>query len=116
MPHTPRSDSATTRKPDTAPPRSATVSACETPVRAAAATRTLERTATHMPMMPDSADRQAPMRKEMATYRPICNGEMPSASGKWSKAPMITPSTTDVMTASTMIVLYCRRMKATAPS
>ena len=47
MPSKPR---ATTRKPETAPPRSATTRASPMPLRAAAAVRMLLRTATYMPM------------------------------------------------------------------
>jgi hypothetical protein len=53
--------------PVTAPPRKATVSALETPPRAASATRVLARTDTFMPTNPAPADRPAPMRKPMAT-------------------------------------------------
>ena len=52
MPHTPSSDRATTRKPETAPPRIATWTASTRLRRAAAAVRTLDLTLMYMPMMP----------------------------------------------------------------
>ena len=52
MPYTPSSDRATTRKPETAPPRIATWTASTRLRRAAAAVRTLALTLMYMPMMP----------------------------------------------------------------
>ena len=60
MPHTPRSDRATTRKPLTAPPRIATWTASTRLRRAADAVRTFERTLIVMPMMPESIEQNAP--------------------------------------------------------
>ena len=50
-----------------APPRNATVSAGETPPRAASATRALERTDTFMPMKPAEPERMPPTAKPTAT-------------------------------------------------
>ena len=52
MPHTPSRLRATTRKPDTAPPRIATWTASTRLRRAAAAVRTFDLTLMYMPMMP----------------------------------------------------------------
>src|SRR5690348_13129893 len=57
---TPRRPSETTRKPETAPPRRATVNASPRLRRAAEAVRTFDRTATYMPIQPDKAERKAP--------------------------------------------------------
>jgi hypothetical protein len=50
-----------------APPRNATLSAGETPPRAASATRALARTDTFMPMKPVAPDRMPPITKPAAT-------------------------------------------------
>ena len=71
MPHTPRSERATTRKPETAPPRIATCTASTRLRRAAAAVRTLERTLMNMPMMPEAIEQAAPTRKATAVMIPI---------------------------------------------
>ncbi len=60
MPHTPRSDRATTRKPETAPPRMATWTASTRLRRAAAAVRTLALTLMNMPMIPEAIEHSAP--------------------------------------------------------
>ena len=49
-PPTPRSDIATVKRPETAPPRNAVCSAALSEVIAAAATRMFVRIDTHMPM------------------------------------------------------------------
>ena len=66
MPHTPSSDRATTRKPETAPPRIATWTASTRLRRAAAAVRRLDLTLMNMPMMPDAIEQAAPTRKAIA--------------------------------------------------
>ena len=53
-----------TRKPETAPPWKAAVSAAPRFLRAPAAVRRFERTATFMPMKPETPDKAAPTRKE----------------------------------------------------
>ena len=63
MPHTPSSDRATTRKPETAPPRIATWTASTRLRRAADAVRTLALTLMYMPMIPDAIEHAAPTRK-----------------------------------------------------
>src|SRR6185436_552054 len=60
MPYTPSSDRATTRKPETAPPRIATWTASTRLRRAAAAVRTFERTLMYMPMIPDAIEERDP--------------------------------------------------------
>ncbi len=62
---TPSKLSAMTRKPETAPPRKETMSASPRPLRAAPATRILERTATFIPMKPAAPEQAAPKRKAM---------------------------------------------------
>ena len=79
MPHTPSSDRATTRKPETAPPRIATWTASTRLRRAADAVRTLDLTATNMPMIPEAIEHAAPTRKANAVMIPI--GRPASASG-----------------------------------
>ena len=54
----------------TEPARNATLSAGFSPWRAASAVRTLERTATFMPMNPAAADSTAPIRKPNAVPQP----------------------------------------------
>ena len=63
MAKTPMSESATTRMPETAPPRSEMRSASARLCCAAAAVRRFDFTATNMPMMPDSIEALAPTRK-----------------------------------------------------
>ena len=70
MPHTPRSDRATTRKPETAPPRIATWTASTRLRRAAAAVRRFDLTLMYMPMMPDAIEHAAPTRKAMPVLMP----------------------------------------------
>ena len=53
--------------PVTAPPRKATSSARDTPLRAASATRALARTDTFMPMYPAAAENRPPIKKPIAT-------------------------------------------------
>ncbi len=118
MPHTPSSESATTRKPETAPPRMATWTASTRLRRAAAAVRTLERTETVMPMMPDAIEHAAPTRKANAVRAPI---GMPARAGTSatsfdSTRAMTMPMITDATTARTAIVVYWRLTKASAPS
>ena len=103
MPHTPSSDRATTRNPETAPPRIATWTASTRLRRAADAVRTLERTLMVMPMMPESIEQPAPTRKANAVRTPI---GMParigtSATSGVSTTAMTTPMITDATTAST---------------
>ena len=71
MPHTPRSDRATTRKPETAPPRIATWTASTRLRRAADAVRTLALTLMNMPMIPDAIEQAAPTRKATPVMIPI---------------------------------------------
>ena len=118
MPHTPSSDRATTRKPETAPARIATWTASTRLRRAADAVRTLALTATNMPMIPDAIEQMAPTRKAIPVMTPI--GIPASFGTSATSAVSITPMTTPIRTAPTTarmaIVVYCRRMKATAPS
>ncbi len=66
MPYTPSSDRATTRKPETAPPRMATGTAPTRLLRAAAAVRRFALTLMNMPMMPDAIEQAAPTRNAIA--------------------------------------------------
>ena len=68
MPQTPSSDRATTRKPETAPPRIATWTASTRLRRAAAAVRTFDLTLMYMPMMPDAIEQAAPTRNANAGH------------------------------------------------
>ena len=58
--YTPSSESAATRKPETAPPRMATCTALTTPWRAAAVVRRFAFTLTYIPMTPDTMEQAAP--------------------------------------------------------
>ena len=118
MPHTPSSDRATTRKPDTAPPRIATWTASTTLRWAAEAVRTFALTLTNMPMIPEAIEQLAPTMKANPVMTPIGRPASlgTSATSAVSTIPMTTPMTTAPTTARTAIVVYCRRMKATAPS
>ena len=68
MPHTPSSDRATTRKPETAPPRIATWTASTRLRRAADAVRTFDLDAMNMPMIPEAIEQAAPTRKAIAGH------------------------------------------------
>ena len=71
MPATPRRDSATTEKPDTAPPRKEVLRASFRERLAALAVRMFELTDTNMPMYPDRAEKNAPSRKAAPTKTPL---------------------------------------------
>ena len=118
MPHTPSSDSATTRNPETAPPRIATWTASTRLRRAADAVRTFALTAMSMPMIPDAIEHAAPMRNAMPVSTPIGSPASfgTSATSAVSTMPMTTPMTTAPTTARIPIVVYWRRRKAVAPS
>jgi hypothetical protein len=118
MPHTPRSDRATTRNPETAPPRIATWTASTRLRRAADAVRTLAFTATNMPMIPDAIEQTAPTRNAKAVRIPIGAPASlgTSATAAVSTSVITTKITTAPTTARTAMVVYWRRMKATAPS
>src|SRR6185369_16847452 len=70
-PHTPSSERATTRNPETAPPRIATWTASTRLRRAADAVRTIDLTATRLQMIPDATEQAAPTRKANAVMIPI---------------------------------------------
>ncbi len=118
MPYTPSSDSATTRKPETAPPRMATWTAPTRLWRAAAAVRTLALTLTNMPMMPDAIEQAAPTRKAIAGV----DAQLDAVDGRCPRPPacstmaMMAPTTNAPTSARMAMVTYWRRMKATAPS
>ena len=118
MPHTPRSERATTRNPETAPPRIATWTASTRLRCAADAVRTFALTLMYMPMMPDAIEHRAPTKKANAVMspmgRPAIDGT--SATSGVSTHAMMAPMTTAPTSASRKIVVYWRRMKATAPS
>ena len=118
MPQTPSSDRATTRNPETAPPRIATWTASTRLRRAADAVRTLVLTATNMPMIPDAIEHAAPTRKANAVMIPIGRPaiDWTSATSGVSTREITTPMITAAKTAMIPMVVYWRRMKATAPS
>ncbi len=91
--------------PVTVPPLNAIDSAGAMPLRPASAVRTLDRTATFMPMKPVIADSTAPITKPIATLTPRSPDQWPAAA--------ITIVTT---TATTAMVVYCRFRYAAAPS
>jgi hypothetical protein len=118
MAHTPSNERATTRKPDTAPPRIATWTASTRLRRAAEAVRTFALTLMNMPMIPDAIEHSAPTKKAMAVRIPIG-----SPARFWTSATSgvsINVISAPISSAPTMarpkIVVYWRRMKATAPS
>ena len=92
MPHTPSSERATTRKPETAPPRMATWTASTRLRCAAAAVRTFDLTVMYMPMMPEAIEQAAPTRKAtpvmMPSWRPKTSV---SATSAVSTRAMTTP-------------------------
>ena len=118
MPQTPRSDSATTRNPETAPPRIATWTASTRLRRAADAVRTLALTLMNIPMIPDAIEQAAPTMNAKPVMTPIGRPASfgTSATSALSTMPMTMPMTTAPTTARIAMVVYCRRMKATAPS
>ena len=85
--------------PVIAPPRNATASASLSPVRAASAVRTFERTEMFMPMYPASPESTAPTTKPPAVAPP-------------SAHQMIT----NRMTPTIAMVVYCRLRYACAPA
>ena len=89
----------------TVPPLNATESAGPMPRFAASAVRTLERTATFMPMNPVAADSTAPITKPSATFDPRSPVQIPAMA--------IAAVTT---TATIAMVVYCLRRYAAAPS
>ena len=108
MPSTPSRLSATTRKPETAPPRSETLMASLTLRCAAAAVRRLAWTAMYMPMKPARPEQNAPTRKATAVRIP-CAGSLASP-------PISTPMIRAATSASSEMVRYWRFRKAIAPS
>ena len=117
MPYTPSSDRATTRKPETAPPRIATWTASTRLRWAAAAVRRFALTLMYMPMMPDAIEQAAPTRNAIAVRMPSSSPKNSvSAKSFVSTIAMTAPTMTLATTARTAMVRYWRRMKATAPS
>ena len=118
MPHTPSSERATTRKPETAPPRIATWTASTRLRRAAAAVRTLAFTLMYMPMIPEAIEQAAPTRNANAVMMPIGTPARTGHVGdiRGLDDAMRTPMMTAATTARTAMVVYWRLMNATAPS
>ena len=124
MPDTPNRLRATTRKPDTAPPRRETVIASLRLRVAAEAARLLERTEMYMPMYPARPDAAAPTRNAMPVRRP--SSQRPTTLSPYSPwaisltpsdtAPTMTAMITPVARARTAMVPYWRFRKAMAPS
>src|SRR5262249_10790432 len=67
-PPTPKSDIATTRRPETPPPRKAIRRASFNELRAADAVRMLLRIEIHIPMYPGITEQPAPSRQESADH------------------------------------------------
>src|SRR5437899_2957444 len=110
MTETPIRLSATTRKPETAPPRKEVWTASFKLRRAAAAVRILDFTATYMPVKPAMPEQAAPTKKASAVRQP----KSIVALGPTTDTRM--PTTTAATTARMAIVWYWRRRKAIAPS
>ena len=71
----------------------------------------------YMPMIPDAIEQAAPTRKAMPVRQPRSRpNTFVSATSLVSKIVMTAPMTTAPTIARTPIVVYWRRMKATAPS
>src|SRR4029079_13186703 len=100
MLETPMRLRATTRKPETAPPRRAVLMASARLFCAAEAVRPLARTAIDMPMYPDTPEASAPTMNAMPVRTPVSVDDL--------KEPTMTPTTTDVMMARMPIVWYWR--------
>ncbi len=85
---------------------------------AADAVRTLDLTATNIPMMPEAIEHAAPTMNANPVMIPIGRPaiDCTSATAGVSTSAMTTPMTTAPMTAMIPMVVYWRRMKATAPS
>src|SRR5438105_1136127 len=116
MRNTPSNESDTTRKPDTAPPRSATVRASPRERRAAEAVRRLERTATYIPMNPETAEHAAPSKKAIEVIIPSSSWVLLVPAALCGIMDSSTPTSTAVTTASKAMVVYWRLRKAIAPS
>ncbi len=72
----------------------------------------------YMPMIPDAIEQVAPTRKAIAVRMPIGApaSDGTSATSAVSTRVITTPITTAATRASSAIVVYWRRMNATAPS
>ena len=93
------------RKPETAPPRRATLTASVRLFWAAAAQRTLDFTAMYMPMKPAAPEQKAPTRKATPVRQPMSNGPKPSTSVPPS-TPTRTPMMMAIATEKMAMVLY----------
>ena len=110
MPQTPRSDRATTRKPETAPPRIATWTASTRLRRAAEAVRTFALTLMYMPMIPEAIEQAAPTRKAIAG--PDADGAPASDGTSATSAVSTSVMTTPMTTAPTRARMRDRRVLA----
>ena len=71
----------------------------------------------YMPMIPDAIEHAAPTRKASPVRQPRSSPKTDvSATSAVSKTVMTAPITNAPTTARMPIVVYWRRMKATAPS
>ncbi len=118
MPQTPSSDRATTRKPETAPPRIATWTASTRLRRAADAVRTFALTLMNMPMIPEAIEHAAPTMNAMPVMIPIGApaSDWTSATSLVSMSVIRIAMRTEPTSARMPMVVYWRRMNATAPS
>src|SRR5581483_3701700 len=94
----PSRESATTRKPETAPPRRLAWIASFSDRRAALAVRLFDWIEMYIPVHPASAEHPAPTRKETAVDTP--------SDGELSTAAITAPTTMQPTNASAMIVPY----------
>src|SRR5262249_874261 len=115
-PPTPSRLIATTNKPDTAPPRMAIWRARFNELLAADAVLMLDLIETNIPMYPAIPDDNAPKMNETVTYTAICSGATGSAGLCALKNPYRRKMIAAKTTLSIVMVLYCLRRKASAPS
>src|SRR5260370_41264647 len=105
MSETPNRESETTRKPETAPPRSETISASPRLRVAALAVRLFDFTATYMPMEPAGAEQASPIQKALLVWyaRQNLSHSAVTFPTRYITRPTIMPA----ITASKAIVRYC---------
>ena len=108
----PSSESATTRKPDTAPPRNETIKASPRLRVAALAVRLFDFTATIIPMYPETPEQVAPIRKAIAVRhaRSSFSVVLPVVKAKRTVATRMAANI-----ARRAIVRYWRLRNAIAP-
>ena len=80
--NTPMSERATTRIPETAPPRSEIRRASATECWAAAAVRRFDFTATNMPRIPEAIEQRAPTKNAIEVLIASSSFDTPGADSK----------------------------------